>query len=398
MKIGCFAKKHCISVDTIRYYIEQQLLLPHKKGTQFSFTQEDSRDIEEILELKRIGFSLNEIQSILSYRRLTSSSTTEYKNHLRAFLENKKSEVVKQKQELYDTIVYIEGKINQLKLDEKNKNILGVPLMVLNYLVCPKCKNGLILSEGKIDNNMVVYGELNCKCSYVLKIEKGMIVDKTAIKEKVMPTKKEYYENTSSKFINFLYSSIASLINMINSNEIEKKFILELGSCCGFFLLQYLPYLPKNATYILIDYDFNRLLHLKNNLELHYDHENFIFLCCNMDMLPLKDNCIDLLIDCFATELHEESGGTLLSTDLLPLMSIDGYLGGIYPYFSGNAPTEKSISKNFYNKSYITDMLKLSKIKTLKDSENGPISEGGLYNSNVNGNDRYNYIFLGKIL
>lgn len=395
LKIGDFSKKYNVSIDTVRYYIEQQLLLTLKSGCQYSFSQEDCRDMDEIIELKGLGLTINEIQSILSYKRLTSNRTKEYREYLRDILESKKDEFRIEQRKINNTLSFIENKINQLKVDEDKKKALGFPLTMLNYFRCPECYNTLVLLEGTIDSNMVIDGILSCECSYKLKIDEGIVVDRDAIRYKNMPTKKEYYDNTSSKFINFLYNSMNILMKMINSNTINKKYIIEFGTCCGFFMLQYLTYIPKETTYILVDHDIDKITELKNNLELNYSHNNFVFLCCDISKLPLSHGFIDLIIDCFSAEIHKESDGKALANIMMPLLKVEGYIGGIYPYFDERIILENKSIDNYYNKSYIKDVLE-SQVDTLVAYDNGPINEGGLYNPDVNDNDYYNYIYIGK--
>ena len=75
MRIGEVVKKYGITKDTIHYYISYGLLVPPKKGTQYDFDNTAIKDLENILELKELSFSLSEIHKILS---LTNISNDEY--------------------------------------------------------------------------------------------------------------------------------------------------------------------------------------------------------------------------------------------------------------------------------------------------------------------------------
>ncbi|MFP4021678.1 MAG: MerR family transcriptional regulator [Halanaerobium sp.] len=50
--------KFNFSYDTIRYYMKLKLINPQKIGRHCDFDQEDQNDMEEILKLKEIEFSL----------------------------------------------------------------------------------------------------------------------------------------------------------------------------------------------------------------------------------------------------------------------------------------------------------------------------------------------------
>ncbi|MBU5676620.1 MerR family transcriptional regulator [Alkaliphilus sp. MSJ-5] len=398
MKIGAFAKKHNVSLDTIRHYLDIQLLLAEKIGAQYHFTEEDSKDMEEIIELKRLKFSLIEIQNILSYKRFNSNRTIEFRNHFKNFLEKKREEIKIQQQDIEKTMDYIECKIYELEMEEKSKIILGIPLTMISFLRCPHCKSSLNLSEGIIENNMIISGKITCYCDYSLIVENGIIVDQNSIRDKCIPTKAAYYEKTSSKFINFIFKSMATLIRLVESEIADKKYILELGKCSGFFLMQYLPYIPKDSIYILIDYDLKRMNQLKNNLELNHNHNNFVFLCCNYDELPLVDNFINLVIENFTTELHAEKNGMLLGKTILPLIKSGGYLASIYAYFNSTNTNIEGIPnkiRSFYDKGKLLNMLRSSSIKEVEFKETGPADGGGVYDSYVKGNEYCHLIYLG---
>lgn len=63
-----FAKKASVSVRTLRYYDKRGLLVPriYDKSVYKLYTDEDFTQLQSILALKFLGFSLDEIQDILS--------------------------------------------------------------------------------------------------------------------------------------------------------------------------------------------------------------------------------------------------------------------------------------------------------------------------------------------
>ena len=58
MRIGEFAQKHNTTHDTIRHYLDMGLLITEKKGGHYRFDESDSWDLENIIELKSMGFFL----------------------------------------------------------------------------------------------------------------------------------------------------------------------------------------------------------------------------------------------------------------------------------------------------------------------------------------------------
>ncbi|NLY86056.1 MAG: MerR family transcriptional regulator [Tissierellia bacterium] len=394
MRIGAFAKKHNISVDTVRYYLDLQLLLAEKDGAQYRFTEEDSKDLKEIMELKKLKFSLGEIQKILTYKRLASNKAIDFKEHFMEFLEEKKRELLSKKEELDEILNFINGKIEEVDNELRNLNVLGLPIRALDKLICPYCKGEFDLTEGQIEHNMIISGKLNCKCNSNLYIENGIIIDEKAIAKKNLPTKKEYYEKTSPKFINFLFKSMTNIINIINDEDVKKDYILEVSHCCGFFLMNYIPYLPKDSTFIIVEQDLNRLKNLKYDLGLHHHHDKFIFLCFDYNNLPLRENSIDLILDCFTSSIHSKIGEDRLFKFLNSLLKPGGKYAGIYSYYANRNLDSSGIE--YYCKERLLEAIRTINLNKIYIKEEGPVEEGGEFNPGVVENKYSNLIYFGK--
>lgn len=72
MKIGEFSEHFNLPFETVRYYINKGLLIPHVKNDRYSFAPKDIKDIELILKLKSFRFSLHDIHRIISLKRLSN--------------------------------------------------------------------------------------------------------------------------------------------------------------------------------------------------------------------------------------------------------------------------------------------------------------------------------------
>ncbi|EOR25937.1 Methyltransferase [Clostridium sartagoforme AAU1] len=77
MRIGEFSKRNKVSIETVRHYIDLGLIIPYKNGAQYEFNEKCQKEIESILELKALGFTLNEIKSIFLYETLGKLSVNE---------------------------------------------------------------------------------------------------------------------------------------------------------------------------------------------------------------------------------------------------------------------------------------------------------------------------------
>lgn len=65
MKIGEVSKEYNISVETLRFYDKAELLVPERINNNRCYSENDINKLKEILEMKRLMFTLDEIKSIL---------------------------------------------------------------------------------------------------------------------------------------------------------------------------------------------------------------------------------------------------------------------------------------------------------------------------------------------
>ncbi len=198
MKIGKFAKKHEVTLDTIRFYMEKGLLVPSKKDSQYYFNEIDSANLEKIKKLKELGFSLSEIQRIFSFQRIGGTSTEVSRRLFLSLLEEKKGQVSQEIERLNNIHTSLSKSIEKLlKEEDSHKEVTGVPLSSLNMLRCPSCSDILNISQGYIENNMVIDSEVHCSCGYFSEIREGIFIDPRANRTKLMngrpiPSKEEY--------------------------------------------------------------------------------------------------------------------------------------------------------------------------------------------------------------
>lgn len=69
MKIGEFSTRGEISKDTIRYYVEEGLLIPDMADGHMSFSQRDINDLDYIKKCKTLGFNIREIKFMMAITR-----------------------------------------------------------------------------------------------------------------------------------------------------------------------------------------------------------------------------------------------------------------------------------------------------------------------------------------
>lgn len=355
MRIGKFAALHSVTQDTIRHYQEMGLLVAEKVNGRYDFTDADSRDLEKILHLKELEFTLNEVKKVLVFQRLGGMGTSLYRNLMESVLMEKVDRTTARIEKYSRMKEEMQQEIEELHAVEcLQRPALGVPLSALALLACPNCKSSLSIQGGRIENNWLMYASVRCKCGYELLIEDGIIIDPGAVREKQlrgrpMPTKEEYLESCSYRFVNFLYRRMNGMIRSLRNHVGSIRTILELDRCVGFFLMQYLRALPPKVMYILVDYDLERLRALKKELECSAHHTNFLFLCCDYADLPLAPLSLDCILDHGMCRTYFEETGDSLIPEVAPLLKDEGIVIGFLPeegFGDSEEPVESFIKHN----------------------------------------------------
>lgn len=380
MKIGEFARLHNITQDAVRHYLDMGLIVAEKHGGHYKFSDADSSDLKQIMELKNLNFSLVEIQKILTVQRISGSNSATFRKQYLSFLEEKKKETSRELLRIRKFNSLLNKKIISIKSEEyAGISKLGFPLSALNMLVCPECGKTIQLSDGTIEMNFIMDANLTCSCGHKSIIKNGIFINEKTVRTKLMngkkmPSKEEYLSNSSHTYNNFLYKGMAAMIEHIKNCVGKNSYIMELDNCVGFFLMQYIKYLPADATYILIDYDLDRMRQLKSDLENHYDHKKFLFLCCNHKSIPLRKKSVDIIIDYQMTRTYEETEGEILQDIVIPLLKDDGIITGSYIYI------EHNIKKNkIYDKKRSEEILS-NYMNMLATTDIGPVVEHNPYN------------------
>ena len=405
MRIGEFAQKHGITQDTIRHYLDMGLLVAEKKGGQYRFVDADSKDVEKIIELKQLDFSLTEIQKILTYQRISGTNTDVFRGLLLAFLEDKKKEVAIELQKYNKMNDFIRDKIHEIK-EESNENSqrLGFPINSLHLLVCPNCRGSLNMTEGTVEKSMVIEAVMQCECGYRAVIENGIYIDRTAVRTKLMngkamPTKEEYLKSCSHTHVNFLYKGITALIEFINKYGEKPQYIMELANCVGLFLLQHIKYLSPGTTQILIDYDLDRISQLKKNLEMYYGHRNFIFLCCDFHRLPIDNSVVDIIVDYGETKVYAAETGNYLPDIVLPMLRQGGLYASSFQYLGQKSKDNSGLPKvvkEYMNREMVLEKIDTLQLEELEMTDIGPIYENNPQITDLNEIELYQGVYIGR--
>lgn len=312
MKIKEFSNKFDLSYDTIRYYMKLNLINPLKSGGHYEFNSEDQDDMAEILKLKEMEFSLDEIKEILSFKRIGRLSNYQKNSYYQNIYQEKIKKIEKRVSDLKDAQSALNNHLKGLKAENNEKqNDLSLNLNLLNIFACPVCGSDLTLTAEKIEENRIHQGSLNCSCGETILIKAGILYTKEVYEQKKqleaieteLPFREpffhvtDYINETDSEFRDQSYQSLEWLKNKVNISDLKNKIILEPGSGYGFLLRNIYDQLASDTTYICVEHNSELNRYLKSLLELSPAGPEVVFLTAELPNLPLKEKSLDYLID-----------------------------------------------------------------------------------------------------
>lgn len=315
MKIGQLSKKMDIPMDTIRYYISRGLLCPKQKNGQYVFQSEDEADLNYIISLKKMKFSIKEIETMIRIRRTSMGIEPSAVEQWRTILSEKKRRLLAEKSEIQNAIEMVSEKLqylNQLSVSSVPETT-GVPLNAVEYLACPHCGAGFSLDAVKIFGKYIVSGHLTCDtCGYHAEIENGIIktgnrytlpYDSPNVDRGLNKSISGQMLRTYQRDRNYIYQSLQTM-------SLNGKAVME-GTINGhFFLYNFFAHLPKNCLYILTDKYIETLSMYKRLIEQQNLGMNILYIADSESDIPVRRNCIDVVIDFFSNnewQLYHEN-------------------------------------------------------------------------------------------
>lgn len=117
MKIKQFAEKYQIQADTIRFYEKENLLKPTRRENGYrEYNEESEKQLQLIIVLKQLGFSIKEIQQLLV---LSAESITPECNIASVGVFDQKISKLEDKIKFYQQAVTVLQTIKELVKEEK---------------------------------------------------------------------------------------------------------------------------------------------------------------------------------------------------------------------------------------------------------------------------------------
>ena len=176
MKIGEFARKHKVTVDTVRHYISEGLLTPLRDNTQYNFSEIDSRVMDTILLLKSMNFKLDEMKGYLLFQTMFTSDFSAAIKPFKSSFEEKLLSNCKEIERLQQMNQLIESRLATYNSEFSFKR--GIALSLITGFKCPECMEALELEQPELLHNEIMTGELVCpKCGKRYYIKYGIISD-----------------------------------------------------------------------------------------------------------------------------------------------------------------------------------------------------------------------------
>ncbi|MDD7795259.1 MerR family transcriptional regulator [Clostridium sp. 'White wine YQ'] len=404
MKIGAFSKKNNITLDSIRHYITLGLLVPNRNGKQYDFDERCQLDIEEIINLKELGFSLNEIKTIFFFKKFASLARNEDREYYRGIFKQKCRDISIEIEKLSDIREKLEEKLKIMNLSENiQPRKIGVDIRVISLLNCSHCNEGLILTQGSITDNKIIEGTLSCKCGKKYIISEGILMDENTFVNKEYITQKnsikDYILETSEEYLDNLYKTNEWLHRELDFNDSKNKVILELGTGWGYFLRSIYSELPESCTYIAVDRNINSHIFLKSILEnLNYER-NILFICCDFLDIPIKNKSVDIVMDISGTSNFSFENREFLLALIDNKVKEQSRLIGSYILFK-NFVADSFVDKNFRINFILEEVKKnLNKLGYKLETErvSDYVEEGGPFeNYFKKGEKVYTYNYYGK--
>lgn len=379
MKIGQVAKKYNVSIDTINYYVNYGLLVPSRKGGQRDFDPKTLSDLERLLELKALDFTLGDIHKILSLYRISDLASKQDVDEMIAYYCAKKQECVQESKRLSGTIRLLDAKVHDLqcKLTTSTSNT-GLPLKMLDLLCCPLCGEDLNVSDINMNTRFIFSGFFVCNCGYHAEIRNGIMLtpNKNIDVYDTPDIIRNTYRHLPPHLITLFQNSYNWMLKQMKDISFENKVIMETYINAWFFLHNHQQYLHPKGQYIIVDKYPETLASYKSIIEEQGFDLDILYIADSSTNLPLKSRSVDINIDFFAVNEHNFYHNSFLWDELVPYFSDHAIMLGTYFYFRDGRKSMKQLIKEYptcaehnFNLTYFMDAMKKGKymIQDYKD-------------------------------
>lgn len=322
MKIGEFSAQFGVTIDTIRYYIELGLIVPDKSNAFYDFDEQCVKDMRFICEYKKLGFTVNDINKLISLKRTLYTNDTRLQEYLSIQLLEKKQAIYSEIEELNKKLALITEKEESYKSSKTKPCRLGVPLEFMNTMACPDCGLPLTFSDILIADSFIQSGKMNCSCGYCADIKDGIIYTPLNETEQSFELEEPRWrdghigmafaplEGLTDELFTLVYKSYSWLYNKMLANNAANavpKLIFTSENNSGRYLLYFLlnrkSKIPIDDFAVIIIYVSSEeiIKNMKHLIESFGIRLKVVFILGNTYKLPIQKKSINQFIDDFSS-------------------------------------------------------------------------------------------------
>jgi len=336
MKIGAFAKKFNSNISTVRYYVNNGLLMPEKENGQYDFGKDCIGDMEKILKYKRYQFSLEEIQLLFFMEKASHFQDEIVVQICGDILREKRNQLIEKRDHMTEFIDDLEREIEGLSVYANGIEGAvqeGVPFSYIPYLYCPVCQEPLKIDSASLSNGSIQKGALWCECGYRVSISEGIIFCKDHMEGTPfksfdnIDSVKSMKDQFSPNYRMLIKKAYIWMYNCIASSRIEPRHILA-GPFTLNFTFEYIDQLGEGNTYVIFDPSFSRIKKIRKYLSGR--GFNVVYIVGSADCLPIKHKSIDVYIDDYSTVNSLFTYNDFSTNQLAPLIKPLGEVVGIF--------------------------------------------------------------------
>ena len=350
MKIGEVSRKYGISKDKLYFYINSGLLVPPKQNTQYVFNAETLSDLETILSLKTMDYSLKEIHRILSLHRISGVGNPQDRIELLHIYQAKRAEIMEKLRTYGKIIRDLDVQIDALsKEDDRHVKRSGLPLSMLGLLCCPHCGKSLQIADVNMDMEFLYTGQLSCDCGYQAQIDDGVLITPNGYRgEKDVPdVERKVYKDLPDSLISLFQRAYNFMGDALARMDLSGKVVMETYVNAWFYLHNHHRNLSPDAKYIVVD-KFPETLHMfKDLLERDGCRLPILYLCDSSKNYPLRKGIVDLNLDFFAINEHQFYQDDFLMPHLTPYLTPDAKCVGTYFWFENGKRSMKKLLSEY---------------------------------------------------
>ena len=349
MKIGEVSRRYGVSIDTLNYYIQFGLLVPPRKGGQRSFDERTCSDLERILDLKALRFSLQEIYRIITMDRISRFASEEDQAELASIYLRKRDECLREAQSCSEAARILSDRAASLRVPSSPARKTGVPLRMLDLLRCPDCGEPFSVQNPVMDSVQMESADLSCSCGYQARIRDGIVITaESGPRPYDRPdVNRETYRDLPPDLITLFQSAYNWMTDRLISAGTANRVVLESHINAWCFLHNHLEYLDPKGLYILTDRFPETLLAYKKLIDAQNPSLSFLYIADSSAHLPLQKKSIDLSIDFFAVNEYSFYSDSFLWADLFPLLHPDARLIGTYFSFPDGKRSMKQLLSEY---------------------------------------------------